>query len=739
MRPEHAPAGDPCTKCGLAAARHRKRDRKRADYWRERSRNREEQPRRIIGIDGEGYTTPEGHHLYVYMAASDENGIVSDVSNDRGLQFSEVAEWVLSLPSTALLVGFSLAYDRTKWIESLSPAAIYSIEHPDERCGEHGPLPVTVGRYRVNLVSTRFSVRRCIDGERSEIRTVWDLFKFFQSSFVAALRKWKIASTGQAWSYYCQTCKGIVECVSKKCPKCGREGESSTREIETIRAMKDRRGSFEGITQAERLYCQQECRMLAMLARELLSAHESEGLTLKSYYGPGSTASLILARCNAKEQAAKIPEPMKYAVDCSFFGGRFEDSHVGPIRLPSDRKLWAWDIAGAYPYGFCLLPCMAHGRFVHVREPEVVIDALMGEPPACISFMVQPHPDACPAWGPLPHRLPDGNIVFPVASAGGWAWNHEVRAALKIHPGVTPLEAWVWRPDCSCPPPFLAEFARGFIDRLRHGKTTRGHTLRLGYNSGYGKSAQQVGAGVYRCMVRAGLITSRARAMLLEAISFARDPWNVLELATDSVLSLEPLELPAPIDLGTAEAAREKGKVPLGGWEPKPWEGVGIDGTFLLRPGLRFALGENDDVDKTAARGVGVRTLHRNRQAIVRAWEQSPMMPTTVQQPSMFHGSRSSVRRVERPTPWGDTEYEYIKADHYGRWEDPKPRILNYAPAPKRSGILPSPVHQAALALLPWQLPLDVDSRSRPYRWEEDDLERILREEQPEAGYTSYV
>ena len=29
------------------------------------------------------------------------------------------------------------------------------------------------------------------------------------------------------------------------------------------------------------------------------------------------------------------------------------------------------------------------------------------------------------AWGPVPFRLADGNILFPVASEGGWRWKDE--------------------------------------------------------------------------------------------------------------------------------------------------------------------------------------------------------------------------------------------------------------------------------------------------------------------------
>jgi hypothetical protein len=225
------------------------------------------------------------------------------------------------------------------------------------------------------------------------------------------------------------------------------------------------------------------------------------------------------------------------------------------------------------------------------------------------------------------------------------------------------------------------------------------------------------GGGKFRCLVRAGLITATTRAMLLRAIVKAKNPWNVLELATDSVLSREPLDLP----LGAA----------LGEWERKAWP----RGAFLLRPGMRFALRSEDHV---AARGLGVGTLAKNRERILHAWAKAPMGDLTVQQPAMFHGARSSVWRV--PSEDDPKVWEYRRAAEYGRWTEPTPRLLSYAPGPKRSGILASPVVRQGIALLPWRLPQGLESA--PYRTPAVDAFADLRElegEQPEWGGLAVV
>jgi hypothetical protein len=645
-RPEHDPSGDPCTRCGLAAARHRKRVRKnRAAYFRKFRKTYWKGPRRIIALDGEGYSLASGVHRYSYMAACDENGLVAELRAPRGksITFDAFATWLLDeLPRGALLVGFSLGYDRTKLLESLPDAAVWGLMHPEARKGRHGPRVVRTGGYRLNMVSTLFTVRRESDRARQRI---WDLWRFFQSSFVVALERWKV---------------GTPE------------------ERARIARMKLKRSSFRGIGRAEERYCQAECKLLATLTRELLDAHEQEDLHLTHLYGPGSTAALLLKSCGAEEQNARTPKAMQLAVASAYFGGRFECSRVGPVRGP----IYAYDIASAYPSALARLPCFAHGRWLHRND-------WMGDPWAVVRYRIEPHfARSCEAWGPLPHRLPDGNIVFPTVSAGGWAWAVELQAAMRLHPGVVALDAWFWLQECSCPPPFEARIRDLFERRKQWGKSARGIVLKLGLNSMYGKSAQRVGSGRYRCMVRAGLVTATARAMLLDAIAAARDPWSILELATDSVLSREPLDLPAS-PFGQ-----------LGSWEPKAWKG----GVFLLRPGLRFDLGRVGDESRTAARGLGVRVLHENRRMVIAMWKRAPMTPVEVQQPPIFHGARACVRRRET-----ETGLAYVRDPLYGRWTLPTPRTLRYGPAPKRSSVM------GDFRLVPWELPQSPACVSMPY------------------------
>jgi hypothetical protein len=658
-----------------------KRARSRAAYFRKynaargrrASRGEAAGERLILGIDGEGYTLPDGSHRYVYLAACSADGLHSDVRNAKGLTADQVFAWLLSLPAKALLVGFALGYDRTKWVESWPDERVWRLMHEDSRQGDYGPMPVDCEGWRVNSVSTRFTVAR--RDEPDVRRTVWDVWKFYQCSFVKALSRWKVGT-----------------------PK----------EQKFIEAQKKKRGNFKAIGPKERAYCQLECKLLATLAHDLIAACDEAGLHLKSYFGPGSLASLVLGEMAADEHKAQVPDAMLVAVACAYSGGRFECSRVGPVRA---RRMFVWDIGSAYPWAFTRIPCMMHGRWRHRKRAS-----LKGCHPlaTCVRFKVDPHAKAHPAWGPLPHRTQKGHILFPLESAGGWAWMPEYKAAKKLHPGVRAVEHWTWEASCACGPPFAKRVKELFALRRVWGNTSKGLVLKLLLNSLYGKSLQKVGKGRFRCMVRAGLVTAMVRARLLEAVALA-GPWDVVELATDSVMSRRPIP-------GLPVSKTKE----LGAWEEKPWPG----GVFLMRSGLRFPLKAGADVDLTAARGVGPKVLHKNRPKVLRRWQREPMAAVTLATPSFFHGAKLAVRGSKPDEKGYPTEF--TRDGEYGRWTS-ETRTLKYTPAPKRESLRPD------FTLEPWRLPRGAGCESVPYGVAEqsaigDELDRMreLEEEQPD-------
>jgi hypothetical protein len=661
--------------------------------------------RPIWGIDGEGFTDPSGKHRYSYLAAASEDDADAVRSTYRatGLGYLDIATFLLSLPSNALLVGFSLGYDFCKWVEELSPRAIWRLCHTDQwktkariKEGRRIPSrpkwvvqPLTPekggGQHRWQKVSTKIVVSRWESkAEKSSRRTVvWDLFKFFQCSFVKALARWEV---------------GTAE------------------ERERVAAMKEKRGAFAGIDEQEQAYCNLECRLLARLARQLVTSHDDAGIPLRTYFGPGSTASVLLTSWGFEEKKAEPPPEMMPAVMSAFFAGRFENSRVGPVRGALEK----WDLASAYPYAMTMLPCLHHGTWKLVRRN--VQDKVERARAACVYWVQgETPPSAC--WGQLPYRTHEGNLIWPTEGGSGWAWREEWLEAYASRANVEPREAWILEGHCKCPPyPLRAGVVERYCQRLEWGKDGRGLAIKLGLNSCYGKTVQRVGSSRFRDYVTGGMITSFTRSLLASALFQLRDPWDAVEVATDSIVVRRGAFCPGrPEELGTGPMARAHKGAELGAWTSKP-EDKWPKGAFFVRPGIRFRL-DADEIQSTAARGMGVKVLHENRAAVLRAWEEGKD-ETTVQQPTLFAGATSSVRRL--------ADESYVRDEKYGRWLLPTPRKLSFGATPKRESrarggrLLPWHLSPGAPPSLPYGLaPLGEGAR------EGQEL-RIVEDEQPD-------
>lgn len=364
---------------------------------------------------------------------------------------------------------------------------------------------------------------------------------------------------------------------------------------EGIEGMKARRGQFTAAQMpAMKAYCLTECRQLAELAKQLLAAHTHAGLTLRSYYGPGSTASVLLGQMKVKEYAEPAPKPMAEPIACGFFGGRFEHSVMGPV-----EPVYGYDISSAYPYQATLLPCLLHGRWTHTTTPDFA---------DCTTALIRYSYAGKPSdvWAPYPHRSAKGTITYPYRGSG-WVWLPEYLAARGMG-RTTVHEAWVYRTECECRP--FAQLAEVYRERCAIGKTGKGMVLKFGPNSVYGKLAQSKGHNPpFQNWVWAGLITSGTRAQVLTAIRSAPRPSDIVAVATDGIYSRVPLQLAVPRDTGTFDLPK-----PLGGWEEKEHPG----GLLFVKPGIYLSLTEDDVTVK--ARGIGRRELARDRQAIIEAW-----------------------------------------------------------------------------------------------------------------------
>ncbi len=596
--------------------------------------------RRIIGVDGEGHDTPDGRHIYTYLAAVDEHGrLVSEAHNPAGLTHEECARMLLAIPRNSLKFGFMFSYDVTKIIEEMTPVDRYYLMRPNVRgarsCNDcKKTFSVAFKRcphcdcdsFRGYTRSLRWRGRSygffngslSVSVERDKERgisaracKVWDCFRFFGCSFVEALKSWQVGTPEQ---------------------------------VDRILAMKNKRGAFD-VEDPEKVkaYCREECHLLAVMMRKLIDAHDQAGIHLTRYEGAGSTATALLKKYNVQEfrgpRTREMIPNLANAIAAAFFGGRFENSTIGKVA----KSVHGFDVSSAYPYALSFLPCLGCGEWRLLKgSPEKVRRALdrAGEKGRlCVArYRVGALPTKARnalAWAPLPFRSREGSITYGL-NFDGWAWAPELLPALDGWGSLVSLtgEAWVYKTNCDHSPfSFLPAVYR---ERVRWGKDGKGIPLKLGPNATYGKTAQSIGEDpMFQSWIWAGMTTATCRGQLSAAIASAKDRWDVLAVATDGIYSAEMLDLPAPRNTGTGDL-----KKPLGGWEHKPVP----EGIFLAKPGLYYRL--DPELADVRARGVGRREVYASRDKLEGAfadWDREDMAFAIRVTSRRFYGAKHSI------------------------------------------------------------------------------------------------
>lgn len=672
MRPEHRSAGDPCSRCGMAAERHRTRSRgayrasRRAvglDLDRGVKGNRSDF---IIGIDGEGKgRTP---HRYFYLAAAGEDDRVFDVYDEAGLTTEACLDFLVQLPALytkkgrCLVFGYSLGYDYTKILQDLPNDKLYSLFHEQTREMDGAFRPVYWKDYKLNYMNKRLTIAKgswyeTANGRRFQAYhsvIIWDIFRFYQGPFVTALADWK---TG---------------------------GEET---IDWIRSMKEQRHKLDELPLSRvKRYCIDECKLLVKLGRQLITAHNDVGLNLRHFFGAGSTGGAMLRKLEVKQYIEPTPLGMRLPVAKAFFGGRFENSVVGPVPQPVVNS----DISSAYPYQIHSLPCLVHGQWEYVVSPSrrSIENATL----ACVAVEWD-----CTGstWGPFPFRQRDGTVLFPLSATRSqdcWTWAPEYLSAKRRHGShVRASRAWIYTQTCDHHP--FKEIPKYYLERIRLGKDGPGIVLKLGMNSKYGKLAQSKGLNPpFQSWIWAGNITSGTRAQLLDVLP--KDDSDVLSMATDGVTSRYALDYPAPLDTGTASTGK-----PLGGWETK----VYANGMFYARPGIYFPLDATaETLKEVRARGLGKKVVYECWREIVAAYDRGESYSV-----SGYHdGSQFNTfeRFIGAKTGVYKSGNEYRRSTDYGEFV-PWPIDVTFGPEPKRCRV-------EGQRLIPWS---HVDGVATPY------------------------
>ncbi len=211
-------------------------------------------------------------------------------------------------------------------------------------------MQVTLSQTSMGISSSkpkkgRAKVKRQKNGGKIEI---YDCAGYWQTSFLQALTTWEIGTS---------------------------------EERATIQQWKAQRNEFTlPLSDDVVAYNVLECRLLAQLMTRLDGVAEGLEIHQTRYFGAGALAEALLDKHNVAQYlgdpASRCGE-LVHAINCAYFGGRFESAVVGIV-----PELHVWDIASAYPAAMASLPCLRDGSWVY-HDGVHRLDALS---PATIVF-----------------------------------------------------------------------------------------------------------------------------------------------------------------------------------------------------------------------------------------------------------------------------------------------------------------------------------------------------------------
>lgn len=488
---------------------------------RKLSRHRNRRHRQNLpfcGIDGEGGNI-DGHHEYLLLRAGE---FALDL--DHPLSYMECLPFLCDLPKDRIWVSYFFDYDVTMILRRLPVERLTRLLDIDCRRIPGRPcssFPIDFGPYQIDYVPRKeLRVRRRPHkGDTAPWTIIHDVGSFFQSSFVAALRRWFGETINDEWVPESSQVGAIINKIA--------EG-------------KDLRNEFGHITEYEREYNKLEIKMLELLMERFRSMCTDLDIRPAKWQGPGNLVSAVFKREKLPPNRDITlfdthPELMLMA-NAAYYGGRFEPPYFGEIPGP----IYQSDLNSAYANTYRTLPCLVHGTWmVSQRLPKAGSGIYLAE----VTFK---HPPGL-SLGTLPIRTQKGSLIFPMSGKGVY-WSTELDIARKHGVKLTVHKVYTYTKACDCQ---HFDFVYRLYDlRKKLGRDGKGLVIKIVLASTYGKLAQSVGCAPYSNPIWAGLIVSHVRAELIDAALQTHGGADVLMLATDGLFARTPRTLLHGPELG---------------------------------------------------------------------------------------------------------------------------------------------------------------------------------------------
>lgn len=519
----------------------------------------------FIAIDGEGWrlgkettlTIKSGsknvpdteykswQHFYTMLAASNGKEFHREIRSFEGKRLGtrECLDFLCDVAretAPSILVIFAGGYDVNHMLMFGLPQDALRQLGQGRRCDfryDGGRVQFTIEyRPRKSLQIKRVTILRAGEKPQTDSCTLWDVWGFFQSSFVTAMEKW----LGKDYPHYA-----------------------------SIKRMKEQRSEFLP-DQVEEIsaYNLTELISLCAIMDKVRSSIGMLGLKISRWDGAGAVAAAMYKEHGIKEAKTECPSAVYDAACHAYSGGHIEVFQIGHYEGP----VYHYDINSAYPTAIATLPDLTAGNWKQLPD-------LSGHISEFSVVRVRFSFSAGNSFYPLFYRTEDKTILYP-SDGEGWYWLPEIRAAQEYVASfggtLEFLDGWAFHPTDNARKPFafVPDYYKTRQHYCRPNKPLEDEwqdggekIIKLGLNSLYGKMAQQIGgkdgeAPPYFQIEWAGFVTSYTRAKLMFAACQAMP--SIISLATDGIFSTTPLDLDTP---------REKR---LGAWEFKQEHGITV-------------------------------------------------------------------------------------------------------------------------------------------------------------------
>lgn len=547
----------------------------------------------IVGTNNREYIGKS--HYYALLSASDGSELYASEPETR-LSAAQCLDFVIGIKRNnprAIIVCFGGSYDIAQFLaHDLTREQLTTLQsdpdpnNPDDK-RKRRTLDITLGAYDYRLEyrpRKSLAIWRWPTGqpkyERAHKKSgepywrmtdhdaaiVWDVWGFFQDSFVGVMRKWIPFDPDYQ---FIKKNKGDRNIFHRS-------------EIETIRR-----------------YNQAELRCLVEIMNKLRASIAALGLQVTRWDGAGAIAAAILKVQNVKDHMAISPPAVFEAARHAYSGGHIEVCQLGYY----DGKVHHYDVNSAYPDQFRDLPSLAAGTWQHGDQTVCARSDLYvpdGFTLVKLAFSFKPGN----SFYPLFFREDDGTIIYPRIGTG-WYWYPEFEAAREYahtlgYEEFRVLEYWHFKPARENVYPFrwIDDYYQQRQSRIAAAKAQGiedgpEKIIKLGLNSLYGKTAQQVGFRIgddgeailpsYFQLEWSGYVTSGCRAKLMQAA--LQNPTAIIAFATDGLFATSPLDLDTPSE-----------KI-LGAWEYQTHDGI-----TMVMPGV-YWLHETGKKPKHYSRG----------------------------------------------------------------------------------------------------------------------------------------